>query len=180
MQLYYFDDLEQGMARETSHPLFVRHASAEFYYDEGDDFSPFGNDTGNDLLRDLEGWYQERGANEKAATWLRKLVVAWGFDASYLDYATHDKLQLVDLNEQYLNDVLDRAVIATIFGQYKIAGKADKAMQTMVADAFMRQRYMTALANKRDDPWKEGDFYLSRLTIMEADLTAMIAKKPAS
>ena len=165
MDLYYFDNEEEGLARETSHPFFVEHATADFYYDEGDDFSPFGNDTGHDLLRELEESYQERGANAKAATWLRQLIIAWGFDSAYLNYTTQAELESIDLKEQYLNDVLDQAAIATILGQYKIAGKADKAMQKMVADAFMRQRYMTGLANRPDDPWKEAELYLSRLAI---------------
>lgn len=177
MSLYYFDDEEEGLARETSHPFFVEHATADFYYDGGDDFSPFGNDTGHDLLRELEEWYQERGANAKAATWLRQLIEAWGFDAAYLGYATSAELESVNLKEQYLNDVLDQAVIATILGQYKIAGKADKGMQKMVELAFMRQRYMTELANKRDDPWKEAELYLSRLAVMEADIAKMDNKK---
>jgi uncharacterized protein YfeS len=177
MSLYYFDDGEEGLARETSHPFFVEHATADFYYDQGDDFSPFGNDTGHDLLRELEEWYQERGANAKAATWLKELIRAWGFDVAYLSYSSQAELELVNLEEQYLNDVLDQAVIATILGQYKIAGKADKGMQTMVAHAFMRQRYMTALANTREEPWKEAELYLSRLATMEADLSKMVNKK---
>jgi uncharacterized protein YfeS len=178
MSLYYFDDLEKGgLARETSHPFFVEHATADFYYDEGDDFAPFGNDTGNDVLRELEEWYQERGAGEKAATWLKRLVVAWGFDASYLGCTEKAHLKTLNLDEQYLNDVLDKAVIAVILGQYKIAGSADKAMHKMVVDAFMRQRYMTALANTPDDPWEEAALYLSQMEIMEADLAAMANKK---
>lgn len=177
MELYYFDDEEEGLARETSHPFFVEHAKADFYYNEGDDFAPFGNDTGHDLLHDLEEWYQERGANTKAATWLRRLIVAWELDVAYLTYATQAELAVVDLSEQYLNDVLDKAIIATIFGQYKIAGKADMEMHKMAANTFARQRYMTKLANSRDSPWDLADEYLLRLTIMEADLAAMANKK---
>ncbi|RZK25375.1 MAG: MolR family transcriptional regulator [Hymenobacter sp.] len=177
MDLYYFDDPEKGLARATSHPFFVEHATADFYYDGGDEFAPFGNDTGYDLLRDLEEWYQERGANTKVAVWLRQLIIAWGFNPAYLHYNTQAQLETVNPEEQYLNDVLDKAVIATILGQCKIAGKADKAMQEMVANAFMRQRYMTALANAPDDPWEEAEFYLSRLAIVEADLAAMATKK---
>jgi uncharacterized protein YfeS len=177
MSLYYFDDSEEGLARETSHPFFVEHATADFYYDSIDEFSPFGNDTGHDVLQDLQEWYQERGAGSKASTWLKQLIVAWGFDTAYLSYTTQKDLEAVDLEAQYLNDVLDKAVIATVFGQYKIAGKADRAMHKMVADAFIRQRYMTSIANTPNNPWDLADEYLARLNAMERDLASMENKK---
>ena len=33
----YLDDEETGLSRETSHPNFTEHFSAEFYYDCADD-----------------------------------------------------------------------------------------------------------------------------------------------
>lgn len=80
----YFDDSEEGVAHATSHPVFSKFAKEDFYYSAGDDFSPFGNDTGHDTLRFLEEWYQERRAGEKAATFLRKMIEEWGFGAEYL------------------------------------------------------------------------------------------------
>ena len=50
----YFFDSEDGPAKETSHPNFVKSMESEFYYDCTDDFSPFGNDDGADLLYNLE------------------------------------------------------------------------------------------------------------------------------
>ena len=61
----YFDDPEEGLARNTSHPAFVRVAPQDFYYDCGDDFSPFGSDDGFDTLAALEDWYRE-GAHQSA------------------------------------------------------------------------------------------------------------------
>lgn len=64
--IQYFDDPEVGLARETSHPAFVRIATQDFYYDCGDDFSPFGNDDGSDTLAALEEWYQEQTGSKPA------------------------------------------------------------------------------------------------------------------
>ncbi|MBH8556972.1 hypothetical protein [Hymenobacter negativus] len=179
MSTYYFDDQEEGLARETSHPVFVEHATADFYYDQGDDFSPFGNDSGNDTLANLEEWYQERTAGAKAATFLRNMIVnEWGFDATYLDVIEPAQLDVMSRDELSLNGETDKAVIATAFGQFKIAGQADKAILRMATDAFRRQRHEAEKATKRENnPWEYAEEFLTRLDIMEADLAAMANKK---
>ena len=179
MSAYYFDDEEEGLARKTSHPLFVEYATADFYYDVCDDFSPFGNDSGADTLFNLQDWYQERTAGAKAATFLRNLLSnAWGFDAAYLDVTELTQLDAMSRDELSLNSEMDRAVIATAFGQFKIAGQADKAILQMAADAFLRQRYEAEKAGKREThPWEYAEQCLARLDIMETDLAAMANKK---
>lgn len=179
MSAYYFDDEEEGLARETSHPFFVEHASEEFYFDCTDDFSPFGNDSGSDTLSSLEEWYKERTAGAKAATFLRNLSTNdWGFDASYLDVTDLTQLDAMSRDEQSLNSEIDKAVIATAFGQFKIAGQADKAILRMATDAFRRQRFEAEKAGKREShPWEYAEQFLARLDIMEADLAAMANKK---
>ena len=179
MSALYFDDEEEGLARETSHPFFVEHANAEFYYDSADDFSPFGNDSGSDTLSSLTEWYQERNAGTKATTFLRELIVdAWGFDVAYLDSKNLAQLEVAEPNERMLNAETDKAIIATAFGQFKIAGQADKAMIRMAAVAFSRQRHYAQIAMAREsNTWEHGEEYLARLDAMEANLTAMAHKK---
>jgi uncharacterized protein YfeS len=63
--ILYFDDPDVGLARETSHPTFARIAAQDFYYDCGDDFSPFGSDDGSDTLAALEEWYQEQTGGKR-------------------------------------------------------------------------------------------------------------------
>ena len=178
MSAYYFDDEEEGLARETSHPFFVEHATADFYFDGGDDFSPFGNDTGHDTLRDLEEWYQERRAGEKAVTFLRHLIQSWEFDLTYLAVTEPLQLDAIEPDTQYLNSSIDQAIIAIVFGQFKIAGKADKAMLSMAEAAFRRQRYIAEKAQKRQlNPWEHAAEYFSKIEILKADLATMANKK---
>jgi uncharacterized protein YfeS len=179
MSALYFDDEEEGLARETSHPFFVEHAVADFYYDVGDDFSPFGNDSGHDTLASLEEWYQERTAGMRASTFLRNMITNdWGFDATYLDLTDLTELDLTSVDDETFNGEIDKAVIATAFGQFKIAGQADKAILQMAANAFRRQRHEAEKARKRKDhPWAFADEFLARLDIMEADLAIMASKK---
>ena len=179
MSAYYFDDKEEGLTRETSHPFFVEHATSDFYYDVCDDFSPFGNDSGHDTLHDLQEWYEERTAGAKAATFLRNLLThGWEFDAAYIDVTDLTQLDSMSRDEMSLNNEIDKAVIATAFGQFKIAGQADKAILRMAADAFRRQRYEAEKAGKRQNhPWEYAEQFLARLDIMEADLATMSNKK---
>lgn len=179
MSAYYFDDEEVGLARETSHPFFVEHATADFYYDVCDDFSPFGNDSGHDTFSSLEEWYQERTAGAKAATFLRNLLTNdWGFNAAYLDVTDLSQLDAMSRDEQSLNGEIDKAVIAAAFGQFKIAGQADEAILQMAVNAFRRQRHEAEKAGKREShPWEYAEQFLARLDIMETDLAAMANKK---
>ena len=54
----WLDDPEgyYGLVPETSHPAFVEVAPPQFY-DKGDEFAPFGNDAGSDMLGSLREWY---------------------------------------------------------------------------------------------------------------------------
>jgi uncharacterized protein YfeS len=178
MDTFYFDDPEEGLARETSHPFFLEHAKADFYYDCTDDFSPFGNDSGADTLANLEEWYRERRGRYTAVAFVRQQIEDWGLNLKYLDITEPAQFHAIDLHEQYLAGSIDQAVIATAFGQYKIAGKGDKTMSKMATEAFQRQRYLTEKAQvTQESPWDLATEYLERLGIMEADLARMIERQ---
>ncbi|MGI5186525.1 hypothetical protein ACQEVI_28110 [Promicromonospora sp. CA-289599] len=56
----WLDDPEgdEGPAPETSHPAFAEVAPPQFY-DKGDEFAPFGNDSGSDMLGSEQDWYRD-------------------------------------------------------------------------------------------------------------------------
>src|SRR4051812_937218 len=124
---YYFDDPEEGLARETSHPHFLALAEEDFYYDCSDDFSPFGNDDGSDTLASLEEMYQDGGTNDDGPGFVADLIAGW-------DFGVPENLMEADgavtaawvaqnhMNAHYL-DAICNAHIATAFGQLKITGK---------------------------------------------------------
>ena len=178
MDLYYFDDPEEGLARATSHPFFVEHTTADFYYDSMDEFSPFGSDAGADTLFNLEDWYKERRAGEKAITFLQQQIGTWEIEIDYPAISSAAQLDAIEHDNQLLYNEIDKIIIAVAFGQFKIAGKCDKAIPTIVAAAFLRQRYVANRAKARVlDPWDYANEYLIKLTTVEADLAAMVNKK---
>lgn len=80
-----------------------------------------------------------------------------------------------------MTDTIDQAIIAIAFGQIKIAGKADKAIIGLVANAFQRQRYLAEKAKTHlTNPWNLADEYLERLSAMEHALASMNKKGPAN
>jgi uncharacterized protein YfeS len=128
----YVDDPDEGLSADTSHPHFVELAPAGFY-DEMNDFAPFGSDDGNDALRELEEWYGQHGADADPVEFLGELLDEWGFGlpADVLDLSDGDLLAFVgegDSDEAYLTAVA-RARIAVALGQLKIVGAISEAMQ---------------------------------------------------
>ncbi|NLF05706.1 MAG: MolR family transcriptional regulator, partial [Actinomycetales bacterium] len=79
MSTIYLDDEDEGLARETSHPRFVELAPDSFY-DESDEFSPFGNDDGNDALRSMEEWFEDREPGTDPIEFLEELLDEWDLD----------------------------------------------------------------------------------------------------
>ncbi len=161
----YFFDTEDGPSKETSHPNFVKAMESDFYYDCTDEFSPFGNDDGADLLYNLEDWYRVKKLTRNILKWMFNHIDKMGFEyqskgcSEILDLETLNKIQEVD---KYLISSMDNSIIAAGFGQIKITGKIDPELKDLTIKALRRQM----LLDRNDD--KE---YFSRLEKMKSDLT---------
>lgn len=172
---FYYDDPEgDGLSPKTSHPRFVKLAIAEFYYDCTDDFSPFGNDDGADILYELEDWFREHKGKGNIIEWLFDTIDGYGFKyqsrpvASMLDL---DSLSRIQSEEPHFIDCMDRCIIAAAFGQIKISGKINSELLGLANITIKRQ----ALLTKKDDPISRE--YLSRLEIMSRDLRTIDQQK---
>lgn len=156
---FYYDNQEVGaLAKETSHPNFVENMIAEFYYDCTDDFSPFGNDDGADLLLNLEEFYQEK-KGKGILQWLFETIDEFGFKyksekcSNILDEPTLNQLQNED--PHFIN-CMDNTIIAAAFGQIKIAGQVDKDLKDLAKIAIHRQlilnkQFDSAITNEHND-----------------------------
>lgn len=174
--IQYFDDPEVGLARETSHPVFVRIAAQDFYYDCGDEFSPFGNDDGSDTLASLEEWYQEQtgGKPDKTLRFLRQQLSDWDLpvpkdmlahdDAAKAQWLTND-----DMNQSYLRSVC-RAHVATAFGQLKITGSIDTDLHKQALLALACQQWLNTVARSKYPDWEYADQESERLALMNTAL----------
>jgi uncharacterized protein YfeS len=176
----YFDDPDVGLSRETSHPRFVELAPEDFYYDCCDDFSPFGNDDGADVLSDLQDWYRASPKNTKTKRFLKKLLTGWGLNAPENiireDNPTVERwLSQANVHERYLHAEC-QARVATAFGQLKIVGQVDKDILEEGLTAIRRQLWLNERARTRSPNWPHADAQYERLVKMQDVLVKLCAE----
>ena len=171
---YYFDDPEQGLSRETSHPRFLELAGEDFYYDCGDDFSPLGNDAGADTLSFLEDWYRNGGQDSEAIQFLTDLLADWALGVpAHLTRANPNEIEAWlkedDLHESFLLSEC-QARVATAFGQLKITGRVDSGILAEGLAAISCRLWINERARRIHPDWRFADENDARLRTMQAVL----------
>lgn len=170
---FYFDTDEYGPHPLTSHPLFRRYFSDELYYDCGDEEAPFGSDEGSDALHILQDAVRKRPKMNFADFPQFLIEKEWGL--TYLPpkpEQTEDELR--EQAAQTYNTLpgsqeilqTDQIILAVAFGQIKIMGKLDAALQKL---AFLSLDRMERLYRLLWD-WKEAEAPYN-IAIMRRDLT---------
>jgi uncharacterized protein YfeS len=114
-----------GIDWRDFHPNARRILDDPFYWEEANDFSPHGNDTGADLLSDYRTWSSAHPAGDPLA-FLRGLVASWGF--------------AVDSTDPTFRAVSDEAAVALAFAELKIRGVCRPAVAEFAKQAVQRQR----------------------------------------
>lgn len=134
---YYFDDIEYDIDFLTSHPNFREHFTDEqLYCNCGDEETPFGSDTGNDVLHIIEEKIR-KNKNFSFVDFPKNLVEKeWGIEyfepVSIIDekvFAEELKIKDKGLSRESIINESDEVVIATAFAQIKITGKIDKELK---------------------------------------------------
>lgn len=146
----YFDDEEVGPHRGTSHPAFRVRCAADFYYDCTDEAAPFGSDEGADVLADLEEAYRKKGRAVDVADFPR-FVVEDEWEMEYLPPSVASaKLVESDLG-QFDGERLecmfmsDQVILAAAFGQIKITGALEEALETLATGSARRLEVVCGL-----------------------------------
>lgn len=140
-----FDDEDEELGElspENSHPNAAAILTEEFYWDCGDDNSPFGNDTGADTLEHFREWREEHPA-ENPIEFLDQLLDEW----DVTDAAEAQKLRKKD---EFSFSLRDEAIIALAFGQLLLEGKVDAEPKRRALLAIERQSLPTIVKF-----WKE-------------------------
>lgn len=146
----WLDDTEgeEGPTPETSHPAFAMVAPPQFY-DEGDEFAPFGNDSGSDMLGSVQDWYRDGMTDDE----LPRIVIGalgdwdtesiadglWSGDSDVIDdwFAAWGGSEAAHHVSHETNRVIAAAV-----GQFKVRG---------LLNPTMRRAGLYALAVKRSE-----------------------------
>jgi uncharacterized protein YfeS len=128
-----------GASDESSlrdpHPAFARAFADPLYYDEGNEFSPFGSDEGSDTL----AFWSERRAELDDCTTVRWLI------------ETDDQAGALERPKGNGPDV-DGFIIGAGFALIYLTGHIDTEGKTLTLDALRRTCSYYADDNPREQP----------------------------
>lgn len=176
----YFDTDEWGPHPLTSHPAFRTYFSDEFYYDCGDENAPFGSDEGSDALHELQDLFRKRPKFNFAD--FPRFLIEEEWELTYLppiDGQTDEELKTQA--KQIYNSLpgdqellqTDQVILATAFGQIKMTGKLDPALQRLACQSLERMEKMDRILwnwSKPEPP--------DHITLMRRDLSQFIDEEP--
>ncbi|CAN5753500.1 hypothetical protein BH20ACI4_BH20ACI4_05460 [soil metagenome] len=130
------------LSPENSHPNTVAILTDEFYWNEGDDNSPFGNDTGNDTLKHFQKW-REKNWMETPIAFLDQLLDDWEVTNDFWDVTDASEAEKLCEQDEFSFNVRDEVIIALAFGQLLLAGKVDAEPKRRALLAIERQSLPT-------------------------------------
>jgi len=147
MKRLYIDD-EEGISRKTCHPKFNSILRDDIYINIIEEFAPFGNDEGWEILRELEEWYLN---NENESSIILDFLTNysnenWGWSES--DLSKIQTLEIETINNIQIEDddilnIFPQIVIATGIGQFKIIGKINDQLKKIVQKVIEQQKLIT-------------------------------------
>jgi uncharacterized protein YfeS len=152
--VYLSADDDSGLAAATSHPAFVAVAPASFY-DGADDFAPFGNDDGHDVLGALEDWYMTGGADDDVPSFLVDTLTGNGYQVP-ADLWSSDtavaQAWAADGDDTFVNATAQTAIGVSL-GQFKIRGHMTSAVRRIGWQAVTLHRALITQASVRYPNW---------------------------
>lgn len=121
-----------------SHPLAARILTDDFFWDEGDENSPFGNDTGADTLAFFREWREDH-PKSSPVKFLDQLLQGW--EASNDDWDATEPAEVERLleDDEFSLRTRDDAVLAVAFGQLTLEGKIEPEIKCRALVALERQ-----------------------------------------
>ena len=149
---YYFDNDEDGLSINTSHPVFRQFFADELYYNCFDEEAPFGNDDGSDTLYELQDRLRNRHEVDFADFPRRLIEEEW--EMTYLPPEKgQTREQLIGLARQNVDGLpgeqalltTDQVILATAFGQLKTTGQLDHRLKDLAFLALDRQDAMSRI-----------------------------------
>ena len=159
-------DDDWQLSRDTAHPNARRLLKADFYWDLGDEDSPFGNDTGADTLEFYRAWIRESDDDED---FLHQLFDEWEVD--WESAASVADAELADRLEDQHFDILtyDDVVIALAFAQLVLAGNAELDTAALATRALQRQALPEMVAFRGwSDPAQRRSRCAQMLEVMQS------------
>ena len=140
-----------GIDWRDYHPDARRLLNDPFYWEQSNDFSPHGNDTGADLLSDYRIWLRRQPAGNPL-DFYGNLMARWGFS--------------LDTADRTIRSALDEAAVGLAFAELKLSAKCHPSVATLAREAVRRQRQQALAATEspcRDDRLRSLDLIEAKL-----------------
>ena len=153
-------DDEWELSPETAHPNARRLLQEDFFWDVGDEDSPFGNDTGWDTLEFYRAWIRQTDDDEE---FLAELFDEWEVDRELAEDIADDELAAQLEDDHYDVITYDDVVIALAFAQLVLEGETSPDMAAAATRCLERQM-LPDVIDFRD--WSDPDERLDRCTRM--------------
>ncbi|GGG79276.1 hypothetical protein GCM10010918_40390 [Paenibacillus radicis (ex Gao et al. 2016)] len=153
----YYDDSSEGLQHRTSHPRFTGHFAELFYYNSGDEDTPFGKKESLAALRALEMYIQQQGAEAGIAELVASfphLLIERDWDMLYVPAHRTDEAFVKKLMEGPKLDRMsnaellllnDRVIVAAALGQIKIMGELSLVLRTEALRSLERMNVLKRL-----------------------------------
>lgn len=129
-----------GVDWDGFHPDARSLLDDPFFWDEGDEYSPHGNDTGADVLSELREPGARRHSPEK---FLERLFKRWDMHND-IERALQMPVDALDDEALLALKVHDQAVVGVAFGYLKLRGAMPAGIAEQALQTFQRRRALYA------------------------------------
>jgi uncharacterized protein YfeS len=128
----------EDLSPEHSHFRARAALTDAFFWDASDDTSPFGSETGRDVLEALRDFRDEH-PRDSPVLLLDELLVRWEVVNDHWEVIGADEVQAIGEDDEYSLLTRDEAVIALAFAQIIVEGQIDPEVRRRAVLALKRQ-----------------------------------------
>ena len=129
---------EVELAREDSHPRAQEALADAFFWDPSDPCSPFGNETGQEVLEAFRDFRVEEPRGNPLAL-LGDLLARWEVADEAWDVVEPDEVQAIGADDELGLLLRDEVVIALAFAQIVVDGRVEPEVRRRALVALTRQ-----------------------------------------
>jgi len=146
-----------GIDWRDFHPNARQILDDPFFWEEANDFSPHGNDTGADLLSDYRSWLK-RDPTGEPLDFYKSLITGWGFS--------------LNSSDSTVRSVINEAAIALAFAELKLRGECRTKVSELALQAKdrLRQEALQAV------DWSHQKDRLKSLDLIQTKLRTCICR----
>lgn len=130
--------IPEDLSPEHSHYKARAALTDAFFWDASDDTSPFGSETGRDVLEALRDFRDEQ-PRESPIQLLDELLARWEVENDHWNAVEAEEVQAIGEDDEYSLLTRDEAVIALAFAQVIVEGKIDPEVRRRAVFALKRQ-----------------------------------------